>query len=475
MTPVSTGTPGTAPSQSHQQIVDALLGRWPEHRIAPSLGRIQALCDLLGNPERACPVIQVAGTNGKGSTAIMVDALLRSDGLRTGRFSSPHLSDVTERICIDGEPISAERFDELWADVQPYVEMVDAQQIDGVSMTFFEVITGLAYAAFADAPVDVMVIEVGLGGTWDATNVADAQVAVICPVDLDHTHILGDDIVDIAHEKAGIIKPGSTAVMAAQQEDAARVLVERCTGVGARMVLEGHDFELLERTQAVGGQLLRLQGAEGPVGDVHLPVFGAHMAHNAALAMAAVEALLGGRALSPEVVVDGFAAVQAPARMELVRTSPPVVLDTCHNPHGVRATLAAMAENYAFTPMIGVVAMMKDKDVDGVLRLFGEQMATIVCTQVAGTDRGVPAAELAERAAGIVGQERVREASSVPAALELAVALADEQPGAGVLVAGSVILAGEARSLLRQHDEPEREITRRELTTPFDLDGDDAW
>lgn len=459
----------------HARIVEDLLGRWPEHRIAPSLGRIQALCELLGSPERSCPVIQVAGTNGKGSTAIMIDALLRSDGLRTGRFSSPHLEDVTERICIDGEPISTERFDELWEDIRPYVEMVDDRQIDGVPMTFFEVITGLAYAAFADAPVDVMVIEVGLGGTWDATSVADAQVAVVCPIDLDHTHILGDDIVGIAQEKAGIIKPGSTAVMASQAEDVARVLVERCTEVGARMVLEGNDFQLLERTRAVGGQLLRLQGAEGPVGDIHLPVMGAHMAHNAALAMAAVEALLGGRALSPEVVVDGFAAVEAPARMELVRTSPPVVLDTCHNPHGVAATMEAMAENHAFTPMVGVVAMMKDKDVDAVMRLLGEQMDTIICTQVAGTDRGVPAEELAEVAAGIVGAERVRSAALVADALELAVAMADEQPGAGVLVAGSVILAGQARSLLRSAPEENVELTREQLTTPFDLDGDQQW
>ncbi|MEL4505965.1 folylpolyglutamate synthase/dihydrofolate synthase family protein [Luteococcus sp. H138] len=469
-------TPPTHSSSSHAQITEELISRWPEHRIAPSLGRIQALMDLLGSPEKSAPVIQVAGTNGKGSTAIMIDALLRANGLRTGRFSSPHLVDVTERICVDGEPISHERFDELWADVRPYVEMVDAQQIDGVNMTFFEVITGLAYAAFADAPVDVMVIEVGLGGTWDATSVCSPQVSVVCPIGLDHTHILGDTLHEIATEKAGIIKPGSTAVLAAQEQEAAEVLTDRCTEVGAKMVLEGRDFALLERTQAVGGQLLRLQGTEGPVGDIHLPLFGSHMAQNAALAMAAVEALLGGRALNPEVVVDGFAAVEAPARMELVRTSPPVVIDTCHNPHGATATMAAMVENYAFAPMIGVVAMMGDKDVDGVLRIFGEQMTTLICTRVASTDRGLGADELAERAAGILGEQRVRTAPDVATALELATMLADEEPGAGVLVAGSVILAGEARAILvANRPEPEAVVDRTTLTTPFDLDGDNSW
>ncbi|MGO4957725.1 bifunctional folylpolyglutamate synthase/dihydrofolate synthase [Luteococcus sp. Sow4_B9] len=460
---------------SHEQIVEQLMGRWPEHRIAPSLGRVQALCDLLGSPEKSAPVIQIAGTNGKGSTAIMIDALLRADGLRTGRFSSPHLMDVTERICIDGEPISHERFDELWADIRPYVEMVDAQQIDGVTMTFFEVITCLAYAAFADAPVDVMVIEVGLGGTWDATSVCEPQVSVVCPVDLDHTHILGDTIRDIATEKAGIIKPGTTAVLAAQHPDAAEVLTERASDVGARMVLEGRDFALLERVRAVGGQLLRLQGAEGPVGDVHLPLHGVHMAQNAALAMAAVEALLGGRALNPEVVVDGFAAVEAPARLELVRTSPPVLLDTCHNPHGARATMAAFAENFSFTPAIGVVAMMGDKDVDEVLRILGEHLTTLVCTTVSSTDRGLGVEALAERAGGIVGEDRVRTAPDVASALELAVALADEEPGGGVLVAGSVILAGEARTILKSHEPRETELDRASLRTPFDLDGDNQW
>ncbi|WP_036923211.1 bifunctional folylpolyglutamate synthase/dihydrofolate synthase [Propionicicella superfundia] len=435
--------------RNHADIVAELLNRWPENRVAPTLGRVAALLDLLGSPHRSAPVVQIAGTNGKGSTAIMVDALLRSAGLRTGRFTSPHLSDVTERICIDGRPIETDRFDELWTSVRPLVEIVDEQRIDGVRMTFFEVVTCLAFAAFADAPVDVMVLEVGLGGTWDATNAADADVAVVCPVDLDHRHILGDTVAEIAGEKAGIIKPGSTAVLAGQQPEAAAVLLARCAEVGAPALREGIDFGLLDRTPAVGGQVIRVLGAGGPIPDLFLPLHGAHMAANAALAVAAAEALLGGRALAAEVVADGLADVRAPARLELVRTSPPVVLDTAHNPHGVRATLAAVNEAYGFAPTIGVLAMMRDKDAAGVLALLEPEIGTLVVTGMRDVDRAYAAAELAELAAEAFGADRVRVAPSMQDAIEVAVELADEDgPGAGVLIVGSVIAAGEARTLL---------------------------
>ena len=433
----------------HARIAAELQARWPENRVAPSLGRIQALCDLLGSPQRGYPVIQVAGTNGKGSTAIMIDSLLRALGLRVGRNSSPHLEDLTERIAIDGAPIDPERFDELVADVMPLVTMVDERAIDGVAMTFFEVMTALAYEAFAQAPVDVAVIEVGLGGTWDATSVADAEVAVVCPVDFDHTHLLGDTLEQIASEKAGIIKPGCVAVLAAQQPAAASVLIARCAEVGVPVRLDGVDFGLLDRQPAVGGQLLRLDTASGPVGDLFLPLFGEHMARNAALAVAAVEAFLGGRTPAPDVVAEGLAQVVAPARLELVRSSPPIVIDTCHNPHGVRATLAAMSESFAFAPLIGVVAMMADKDVSGVLDLLADELQTIVVTAPSGSTRALPPADLAAKAAEAFGPDRVVVAATVVEAIETAVRLADEAgPGSGVLIAGSVVLAGEARSLL---------------------------
>ena len=449
-------------AETHQQIVQRLIARWPEHRIAPGTARVAALCDLLGSPQRACPVIQIAGTNGKGSTAIMVDALLRALGLRTGRYASPHLVDVTERICIDGRPMPRDDFDALVEQTQPLVDMVDAQRIDGVAMTFFEVITALAYEAFAQAPVDVAIVEVGLGGITDATNVADAQVAVICPIDYDHTHLLGDTLTDIAGEKAGIIKPGSHAVLAAQQPEAAAVLLDRCAEVGAKVYREGVEFALLERTPAVGGQVLRIDAAGGPVDDVLLPLFGAHMARNAALAITAVEAFLGGQALAPDVIAEAFAEVTAPARLEVVRRSPTVLLDSCHNPHGARATMDALSEAFAFTPLIGVMAAMADKDVTGVLEVFEESMSSIVCTTVAGTSRALSPEALGERAAEVFGDDRVLVAATMADAIEAAVTLADDAgPGAGVLIAGSVIAAGQARALLvgDEPDEPDAEET----------------
>lgn len=440
---------------SHAELVATLTARWPEHRVAPSLGRVQALMDLLGEPQRTYPVIHVAGTNGKGSTAAMIESLLRAAGLRTGRFSSPHLTSVTERIMIDGRPIDEERFDATWADIEPYVTMVDERKIDGVAMTFFEIITSMAFAAFADAPVDVAVIEVGLGGTWDATNVADGTVAVITPIDLDHTHLLGSTVDKIAGEKAGIIKPGAQAVLAGQPVEAATVLLARCAEVGALVQRDGIDFGLLSRSIAVGGQLLRLNASGGPVDDVFLPLHGGHQADNAALAVAAVEAFLGMRALEPDVIRAGLAEVRVPGRLEIIRRSPTVVLDAAHNPHGARAAAATMAESFGFSPLIGVIAVMRDKDARGLLTELSETVDRVVATQVASTDRGMPAEALGELAAEILGTERVQVEPRLDDAIETAIALADadEYGNAGVLIAGSVIAVGEARTLLAR-DQP---------------------
>ena len=435
--------------ETYRELTAQLTARWPEHRVAPSLKRIAALVDLLGEPQRAVPVIQVAGTNGKGSTAIMIDALLRASGLRTGRFSSPHLADVRERICIDGAPISQEDFVAAWEDIEPYVRMVDGERHDDVAMTFFEVITGLAYAAFADAPVDVAVMEVGLGGRWDATSVADPQVAVICPVGLDHTHILGTTLQEVAGEKAGIIKEGATAVLAGQDPAAAAVLLERAVEVGARVKAEGPDFGLIDRQAAIGGQLLRIATEGGPVGDVFLPLFGEHMARNAALAVAAVEAFLGGKPLHPEIIVEGLGQVEAPARLERVRTSPPIVIDTAHNPQAALATAKGFSEAFTFQPTTGVVAMMQDKDSREVLRIFSEVMDVIVITKVQSSPRAREIAELAEEAREFFPDGVIHQSATMAEALDTAVMLADTlSEHAGILVAGSVIAAGEARALL---------------------------
>lgn len=431
----------------------ALAARWPENRVGPGLARIRALCGLLGDPQAAAPVILVTGTNGKGSTAIMIDALLRSAGLRTGRFTSPHLESVTERIVIDGHPIGEEDFVRTWADIAPYVEMVDARRIDGIRMTFFEVITAMAYAAFADAPVDVAVVEVGLGGTWDATNVADAAVATVLPVSLDHTHILGDTVAVIAREKAGIIKPGARAVLAGQDAEAAAVLMERCAEVGAVPVREGVEFGVLDRVVGVGGQVVRLDTANGPVDDLFLPAHGSAMARNAAAAVASVEALIAGKPFTPEVLGEGFARVRLPGRLEAVRDR--IVLDGAHNPGAARASREALAESFDFQPLIGVVAMMRDKDADAFLRVWEPVMAQVVCTQ-ASTDRSLPAQDLAEIAEGIFGADRVRVAPVMADAIEAAVLASDDTVGSGgVLVTGSVIAVGQARGMLVDAEDAE--------------------
>lgn len=442
--------PGEPTTPEHADVVASLLDRWPEHRVGPSLDRIRALTELLGDPQHAYPVIHLTGTNGKGSTALMIDALLRSMGLRTGRFASPHLSDITERISLDGQPISTDLFDATWSEISPYVDLVDRQQIGGLPMTFFEVITGMAYAAFADAPVDVAILEVGMGGSWDATNVADASVAVVGPIDLDHTHMLGSSLTEIATEKAGIIKPGAHAVLAGQSAEAAAVLMQRVSDAGALVQREGIEFGVLERALAVGGQLVKLQSSQGPIDQIFLPLYGGHQATNAALALAAVEAFRGLTAVDPDVVRSGFAQVRAPGRLELVRRSPPVILDAGHNPHGAHAAATALDESYEFSPLIGVLAVMRDKDAEGILREYADRLSSVVVSQVASTNRGLPAAELGELAAGIFGPERVHVEPRMDDAIDTAIGLSEGEgvSSPGVLITGSVIAVGEARTLL---------------------------
>jgi dihydrofolate synthase/folylpolyglutamate synthase len=432
-----------------------LLARWPESRLEPSLARINALVDLLGSPHRAMPVIQVAGTNGKTTTARMVDELLRGFGLRVGRFTSPHLQSMRERIVLDGEPVSAQRFVEAYDDIAPYVQMVDAGS--DVPMSFFEVMVGMAYALFADSPVAVAVVEVGLGGTWDATNVADARVAVVTPVDLDHAEYLGADVATIAGEKAGIIQADAIAVLAHQQPGALDALVRRAVEVDAVVAREGTEFGVLERRVAVGGQQVRLQGLGGEYEEVFLPLFGAHQAQNAVTALAAVEAFLGAGAstgpIEQETVRAAFAAVRSPGRLERVRTSPSVLVDAAHNPAGMAATVDALKESFDFTRLVAVVGVVRGKDVAGMLAALEDICAEVVVTQNS-SPRAMPADELAALAVDVFGADRVSVSPRLPEALSEAMELAEAGSdnalgGAGVLVTGSVITAGEARTILR--------------------------
>jgi dihydrofolate synthase/folylpolyglutamate synthase len=435
-----------------QRVLAALGSRYPsEDKMVPDLDRITLLMDLLGSPQLSYPSIHLTGTNGKTSTARMVDALVRGFGLRPGRYTSPHLDTVTERICVDGDPLTDERFTEVFDEVMPYVELVDSRS--PVPMTFFEVLTGMAFAAFADAPVDLAVLEVGLGGLWDATNVVQAGTCVILPIGLDHVPLLGTTLAEVATEKAGIIHPGATVILAAQPPEAAEVLLRRCAEVGATVAREGLEFGVLDRRTAVGGQLLTLQGLAGRYDDVFLPLHGPYQASNAAAALAAVEAFLGGGegSLDVDAVRQGFADVSSPGRLEVVRTSPTVLVDAAHNPHGMAATVAALGDAFSFTHLVAVVACLADKDVRSMLEILEPAVSAIVVTENT-SPRRMPAEELRALAEDVFGEDRVTVEDRLDDALDTAMALADAESaygGSGVLVTGSVVTAGEARTLLK--------------------------
>ena len=434
------------------EVYREILQRTPEHEINPSNRRVREVCELLGDPQRAYRVVHLTGTNGKTSTSRMVERLLREHGLRTGRFTSPHLTRVNERIAVDGEPIDDETFVATYRDVLPYIEMVDARSAERGEprLSFFEVFVVMAFAAFADAPVDVAVVEVGMGGSWDATNVADGDVAVITPVGTDHQQWLGDSVLDIAAVKAGIVKQGATLVLAEQTEDVESVILQVAAEQGARVVREGVEISVVDRQVAVGGQVLTLRGLGGVYAEIFLPLHGAFQAHNALLALVAVEALLtGGAALDGDVVGAAFADVSSPGRLEPVRSSPTVLVDGAHNPAGATALVASLDEAFGFQRLVGVVGVMADKDPEGILSVLEPVLDEIVVTQ-SGTPRALPADELGEIAVDVFGEDRVHVVERLDEALTLAVDRAEQEVerGAGVLVTGSILLVAEARVLL---------------------------
>lgn len=438
-------------AESYSEAEDALLSRWPETRLEPSLDRILAFTELLGDPQRSYRSIHLTGTNGKTSTSRMIDALLRTLDLRTGRFTSPHVEKMSERISIDGEPLDDDAFVRAFNEIAPYTHLVDSAEAHPLS--FFETVVGMAYAAFADAPVDVAVVEVGMGGSWDATNVIDADVAVLTPIAVDHANYLGTTAAAIAREKVGIIKPGAVVVVAQQSVEVAAVVLERATEVGATIVREGLEFGVVTRAPAIGGQMLDLQGLRGRYDEIFLPLYGAHQAQNAVMALAAVEAFLGGDApLGDDVVRAAFAEITSPGRLEIVRRSPTIVLDAAHNPHGAEAVAAALDDSFQFDPLIGVISVMGDKDAEGLLAAFEPHLAHVVVTQNS-TARAMPADALAETAREVFGEDRVSVVASLADAIDEAAGRAesagsDALSSGAVLVTGSVVTVGEARALL---------------------------
>jgi dihydrofolate synthase / folylpolyglutamate synthase len=444
-----------AESEAYRQTQRAILARAPEHDLVPSLDRIAAVMQLMGEPQHSFRAIHLTGTNGKSSTTRMVERLLREHGLRTGRFVSPHLSEARERIAVDGENLSPQAFTAVYDEVLPYLEIVDGRSkaAGGPAITFFETLAAMAYAVFADAPVDVAAVEVGMGGAWDATNVIAAPVAVVTPIALDHQHFLGHDLASIATEKAGIIKPGAVAVLAAQSESAAQVLHAHAARVGARVLDEGVDFALVARDMAVGGQLLQLRGVGGTYRDVFLPLHGAHQATNAAAALAAVEVLLGvdHGPLDGDVVRAAFADVDSPGRLEVVRRSPTVLVDAAHNPAGAEVLATALEESFAVSALIGVVGVLADKDAEGILAALEPVFDEVVVT-ASSSPRAMDVDDLAELARDIFGEERVHVAARLDSALDLAAGLAEYggRVAGAVVATGSVTVAADVRALFRR-------------------------
>lgn len=447
------------------QVEHLLDQRWPETKLEPSTARIEALMEMLGSPQLSYPCIHIAGTNGKTSVARLIDALMTAFSRRTGRTTSPHLQSAVERIAIDNQPISPARYVEVYREIEPFVQMVDAQseKDGGPAMSKFEVLTAMAFAAFADAPVDVAVVEVGMGGRWDATNVVDAPVAVITPIGIDHTEYLGDTIAEIAAEKAGIIgaprgelvPTDTVAVIGRQTPEAMEVLLAQTVQSDAAVAREDSEFAVLGRQVAIGGQVLQLQGLGGVYSDIFLPLHGEHQAHNAVVALAAVEAFFGAgadRQLDVDIVRAGFAAAASPGRLERMRTAPTVFIDAAHNPAGAAALADALAEEFDFRFLVGVLSVMGDKDVTGILTALEPAFDQVVVTHN-GSPRALEVDALAAQAEEIFGPDRVLRADTLADAIETATAVVEDSAesdglsGAGIVITGSVVTAGAARTL----------------------------
>ena len=458
------------PDGNGERLIDVereIMNRPPEHNTTNlDLDRMSMILDLMGHPEESFRVIHITGTNGKGSTARMAEAVCRAYGMRTGLYTSPHLEHVTERIAVDGEPLSDDDFIDCWNQTRGLVDIVDARmrELGKPVMSFFEVLTAMAIWAFADAPVDVAVVEVGMGGRWDATNVLDADAAVIGPVDMDHMQWLGDTVEKIATEKAGIIKPGCVAIIGPQPHAAKvmPILLDTAKGADATVIRDGEEMEVESRIPAVGGQVATLRTPMGEYPQTPIAKFGAHQAHNALAAVAAAEIVIpvAGR-LDPDIVSQALGSVVIPGRIEPVRTSPTIIIDGGHNVNAAQSLRDAIEENYDFSQLVGVVSMMRDKQVEEYLGVLEPLLSQVVVTENSWRERVMPAEELEAIAVRVFGPDRVVRQESFPDAIQTAVDLVDAEDdmgigyGHGVLICGSFVTAGDARALLKERHDPD--------------------
>ena len=472
------------PNRSNASIHEVereIMRRPPEHNTTNlDLDRMNLILDVLGHPEESFRVIHVTGTNGKGSTARMAEAICRAYGMRTGLYTSPHLERINERIAIDGQSLSDDDFVDTWDQVKDLVDLVDARMEEQGKprMSFFEVLTAMAIWKFADAPVDVAVVEVGMGGAWDATNVLNADAAVIGPVDMDHMQWLGDTVEQIAAEKAGIIKPGCTAVIGPQPHEQAvmPILEEAAERNHARMLRDGYEMEVVSRAPAVGGQLVTLRTPLGEYAEIPVAKFGEHQAHNALAALAAAEAVIpvSGQ-LNADIVSEALGGVKVPGRIEQVRTSPTIIIDGGHNVNAAEALRAAIEENYDFTQLVGVIAMMGDKQVEEYLGVLEPLLSHVVVTENSWRERVMSAKDLEQVAVRVFGRDRVTCEPDLPDAIQTAVNMVDAEDelgvgyGHGVLICGSFVTAGDARTMLKEHALGDLARPKAERVNPADL------
>lgn len=472
------------PNRSNASIHEVereIMRRPPEHNTTNlDLDRMNLMLDVLGHPEESFRVIHVTGTNGKGSTARMAEAICRAYGMRTGLYTSPHLERINERIAIDGQSLSDDDFVDTWDQVKDLVDLVDMkmEQAGKPRMSFFEVLTAMAIWKFADAPVDVAVVEVGMGGAWDATNVLNADAAVIGPVDMDHMQWLGDTVEQIAAEKAGIIKPGCTAVIGPQpHEQAVMPILEKAAERNhARMLRDGYEMEVVSRAPAVGGQLVTLRTPLGEYEEIPVAKFGEHQAHNALAALAAAEAVIpvSGQ-LNADIVSEALGGVKVPGRIEQVRTSPTIIIDGGHNVNAAEALRAAIEENYDFTQLVGVIAMMGDKQVEEYLGVLEPLLSHVVVTENSWRERVMSAKDLEQVAVRVFGRDRVTCEPDLPDAIQTAVNMVDAEDelgvgyGHGVLICGSFVTAGDARTMLKEHVLGDLARPKAERVNPADL------
>jgi dihydrofolate synthase/folylpolyglutamate synthase len=423
--------------------MDALLTRIPENKLRPRLEPTRRAVELLGDPQKSYRVIHITGTNGKTTTTRIIERILRELGLRTGRFTSPHLVRLNERMAIDGEPVGDQQMAEVWADIEPILALVDAEleAAGDTKLTFFEALAVLGFAVFADAPVDVLVLEVGMGGEWDSTNVADGDVAVFTPISIDHAERLGNTVAEIAKTKSGIIKAGAIVVSSAQPAEALEVIEAKSASIAERIAVYGRDFEVLDVEPDVAGQRFSVKTLTSEYRDLFLPLHGEYQAENAALAISAVEAFFGAsNRLFDDVLRVAIADSTSPGRLQVVSRNPLTILDAAHNPGGAEVLARAMKKSFGAPETVAVVSILADKDATALLEALDETAKTFIITQ-SSSPRAITVDELAQLARNVFGAERVKTAESALTAMTLA--RREVADNGAILVTGSITLVGD--------------------------------